>query len=123
MENNPATNLLKADWFRDKCDECGLWTIFEMALKGGEVFASCSRCGDCQPFAYTVTEARSKSRYINHKVAQLELEYPQLAQLRRLGGSVELPWFVERDEEMRHEIIPLRFPSLRVTQDGANLPA
>ena len=96
---SPGLSLLEGAWFRDKCTQCGLWTIFEMSWRGRAVHADCSACGDVVHFAETIPAARHKAWEINDKVATLELEYPQLATLRRLGVAVELPWFVSRDDD------------------------
>ncbi|MEP7156028.1 MAG: hypothetical protein ABI905_09655 [Betaproteobacteria bacterium] len=113
-----AANFLKTDWFRDKCQDCTLWTIFGLSLRSGEVFAGCTRCGEQQPFAPTLTEARATAYRINHKVAELEMEYPQLAQLRRLGAGVALPWFVSRDDEALAAVAPFRLPPPHLVRDA-----
>ncbi|MEP7156704.1 MAG: hypothetical protein ABI905_13075 [Betaproteobacteria bacterium] len=84
--------MLKADLFRDKCEHCGLWTVFELSLTDGTICARCTCCGEVRQFASSVADARRLAASVDKGVSLLEANYPELRTLDNSGEGVASPW-------------------------------
>jgi hypothetical protein len=74
--------------FRNKCNACDFWTIFELKKEGGKAFKVCTHCME-QIEVANDGQLEAHIRDGEKDVAALEGHFPVLSQLKNRGDHVK----------------------------------
>lgn len=81
--------------YRNKCDACGRWTIYEATTDTIPIRSECTSCGAGYATFASVSEMKKTISEIEAGIKMLEQAYPRLRWLRDRGQSITL---LGRDE-------------------------
>ena len=76
-------------FYRNKCETCGCWTIFEVSSSGEGTIHKCTHCHNETTMANSIENFKKIVKKMEKSIAILEHTYPQLRQLKKPGDYLK----------------------------------
>ncbi len=75
--------------FRNKCNACDYWTVFELKIVDDKAMKTCTHCKEQEQIAWD-SAAETLIKDGERDIRLLERQFPILAQLRDRGDHIRL---------------------------------